>query len=107
MKKYFQGFISATSEKEAHKILVELLENRLVGGGQIIAGESNHWWQGEIERLPYWTIMVFTKPANVDEIIEIVEEISKDDVPGITFLTISRGNKNFLAWVEEETKGGK
>lgn len=101
---HYQGFISATSIEEAHRILDELLDKKLVAGGHILAGESNHHWKGEIERLSYWTIIVFTKPKNTDAIIEVVERQSKDDTPGVTFIKIEKANKNFLNWIEECTK---
>jgi len=103
---YYQGFISATSKEEAKQIVDELLDKRFIAGGQILAGESNHHWQGDIERLPYWTIMIFTKPDCVDAIIETVERLSKDDTPGVTFVKIERGNKGFLDWIDENTNQG-
>lgn len=101
---YYQGFVSATSDEEAHKILGELLEKRLVAGGQILEGESNHHWKGEIEKLPYWTVIIFTKPECSDEIIEIVERISNDEIPGVTFVKIEKGNVKFLDWIKESAK---
>lgn len=101
---YYQGFISATSKEEAKQIVDELLDKHFIAGGQILEGESNHHWQGDIERLPYWTIIVFTKPDLVDGIIETVEHLSKDDIPGLTFVKIDRGNERFLDWIEEHTK---
>ena len=98
---YYQGFISATSEKEAHAILDEFLAKHFVAGGHIISGESNHWWQGDIERLPYWSIMIFTKPKNADDIIGVVERLSKDDSPVVSFIKIEKMNQKGLDWIEE------
>lgn len=93
--------ISAVSYKEAEFILKSLLDKKLVAGGSIFAGNSFHWWQNEIETGDYCTIVAFTKAIKNKEIIKLVESISADEIPGITFYNIDGGNTNFLNWIKK------
>lgn len=103
-KKYYRAWISATSQQEAEKILDLLLEQKLVAGGLITKGVSHHWWQGKIDKEPYWNISAFTLKKHRDEIIKLVKANSKDETPVISFHKIDYGNQDFLAWIEKNTK---
>jgi periplasmic divalent cation tolerance protein len=101
--KHYRSLISATSKEEAQTILKLLLNNKLVAGGLITSGLSNHWWKGKIDEEIYYNISAFTTDKHKEEIIKKVEEIHSDEVPGIVFFEIDDGNKSFLAWIEENT----
>ncbi len=98
---YFRALISATSEEEATAILDSLLEKHLVAGGLITDGFSNHWWEGKIDREKYYNISSFTISKNRDEIIKIVESLSRDDTPIIAFFKIDSASEKTFQWVEE------
>ena len=101
---YLRGLISATSEDEARRILRELLNGHLVAGGHITHGPSDFWWQGKIDEELYYNISVFTTSRHKVKIIEIVEKLSKDDTPVITFYKIDDASKKTLLWIDEKTK---
>lgn len=103
-KEYFRVLISATSKAEAARLLKILVENKLIAGGLITNGLSNHWWEGKIDEEIYYNISAFTVSENKDKIIKEVEKIHRDDVPIIAFFKIDYGNEKFLKWVDENTK---
>ncbi len=100
---HYKGLISCPIKEEAEKILAILLEQKLAAGGFITDGISNHWWQGKIDKEPYWNISIFTIKKHFDKIINIVEKESTDDTPGVTFYKIDYGNKKFLDWITLNT----
>lgn len=102
--RHYRVIISATSKEEAETIIELLLKNRLIAGGHITSNQSHHWWNGKIDREEYFSISCFTIDQNKDKIIEIVENNSKDEVPGVIFFKIDYGNEKFLNWIEENTK---
>ena len=101
---YFRGIISATSEEEAQQILNMLLEKKLIAGGLISNGMSNHWWEGKIDKEIYYNISVFTISENKEKIVDLVEKNSKDNTPGVIFFKIDYANDKFLRWISENTK---
>ena len=103
MTDYYRGIISATSESEAKEILKRLVNDKLIAGGLISHGISNHWWEGRIDEETYYNVSVFTLPKHRDKIIEIAEILSKDDTPGVVFFKIEYGNSKFLKWIEDNT----
>jgi periplasmic divalent cation tolerance protein len=103
-KKYYKILIAVPREKEAQDITQELLEKKLIAGGYITKGLSMHWWKDKINKEDYWSIRVYSVISNKDEIIEVVKEMSSDEVPGIIFFKIDDGNQDFLDWIGENIK---
>ena len=81
-------------------MLNTLLEKKLVTGGQVIEAPARFLWKGKILDLNYFTITSFTLEKHKNSIIEVVESISEEDVPMITF-TPFEGNQKLLDWIEE------
>jgi len=104
MEEFYQVLISATSKEEAKQILKTLVESKLIAGGLITQGLSNHWWKGKIDEEIYYNLSAFTISKNKDKIIEAVEKIHQDETPIIAFFKIDYGNKKFLDWIEESVQ---
>ena len=101
---FYHAIISATSKREAETILGTLLRKRLVSGGLITSGKSMHWWKGKIDVEPYWNISAFTVKKHQNTVITEVRKLHKDETPIISFFKIDYGNRDFLAWIIENTK---
>ena len=106
-KEYYKILIAVPQEKEAQDITQKLLEKKLIACGFITKGLSMHWWKGKIDKENYWSIRVYSIMENKDKIIEVVKEISSEEVPGITFFKIDDGNQDFFDWIEESIKNVK
>jgi len=104
VKKYFKVELSAVSEKEAGVFLDTLLQEHFIAGGHIFSGETKHWWKGNVDKGQYYYVSGYTTQKHKDSIIKMIEELSEEDVPGVVFFEIADANKNFLTWIEENTR---
>jgi len=68
-----------------------------------LSGFTQYHWKGEIEEARYWRLEVFCPAERKDDIIELVESQSSEEVPAIAFTEID-GNQDFLDWIEENTR---
>lgn len=97
----YKLLISATSKKEAKKILKNLLEKRLIAGGLIWKGKATFYQNDKIKKKKYFPIFSYTLGDNKEKIIEIVRNISKDFAPCISFFEINHTNEEFANWIDE------
>jgi periplasmic divalent cation tolerance protein len=49
-------------------------------------------------------MLVKTKEELVEEVVKRVKELHSYEVPGVVCLDGEKGNKEFLEWVEKETR---
>ncbi len=101
MGKFRRILISATSKKEADKILDALLKQKLIAGGLITKGVSRYFWKGQIEEKEYYNISAFSLSRNKRTIIALVEKGHSDATPIVAFTEID-GNRKFLEWISKE-----
>ncbi|MBI2083672.1 MAG: divalent-cation tolerance protein CutA [Deltaproteobacteria bacterium] len=104
MTDYYRVLINATTKDEAKKILRHLLEKHLVAGGMITEGESQYWWNHQVEEKIYYNLSAFTVAMHQKKIIDETRQIHKDETPVIAFFKIDDGNEDFLKWIEENTR---
>ncbi|NGX35732.1 MAG: hypothetical protein K1000chlam1_00565 [Candidatus Anoxychlamydiales bacterium] len=100
-KSRYKILISATSKKEAQKILKNLLEKRLVAGGLIWKGKAIYYLKDKIKKKKFFPIFSYTLDDNKEKIIEIVKNITKDIAPCISFFEINHTNEEFANWIDE------
>lgn len=98
--KYLQVTISAEDKKQAEDILTTLISQKLVTGGQMIQAPARFLWKGEVTDMDYVTITSFTTEKHKKEIMEIVDAISYEEVPMITF-TPFEGNEKLLKYIDK------
>ena len=100
MSKYLQVWISAETKKQADKTLNNLLNKKLVTGGQFIKAPARFLWKGKIVNMNYYSITSFTIEKNKKAIISEVNKTSEEEVPMIQFVEFD-GNRELLKWIEE------
>lgn len=98
--KYLQIAISAETKENADEMLNVLLDKKLVTGGQIIKAPARFLWKGKVVDMDYFTITSFTLDKNKEKITEVIEKVSIEEVPMITFTPFD-GNKKLLNWINE------
>lgn len=103
-KTYFRVLISATSKREAFKILDALTEQKLVAGGLVTSGDSQYWWRGKRVRRNYSNLSLFTMSPHQKRIISAVRKLQRDEVPIIAFFKIDEANLDFLRWIQTSMK---
>ena len=75
-KDFCQVLISATSKREADKIVDTFLKKRLIAGGLIVQGPSKYFWDNEIEEKEYFNISAFSILKNKSKIISEAENLN-------------------------------
>ena len=97
--------MTSPDKEEAKKIARILLEERKVACVSIFPkGESYFWWDGKIDREEEYLLISKTREALFPDLIEMVKKIHSYDVPEIIALPITGGSRDYLDWLEKETK---
>jgi periplasmic divalent cation tolerance protein len=65
---------------------------------------SIYWWEGRVQDDNEAILIAKTKESLVVELIEKVKSMHSYKCPCIVSLPILSGNKQFLKWIEKETK---
>lgn len=88
----------------AHKIQETLLNKRLIAGCQISERESTYWWYGKIEKAYEYHLEMRTKESLFKEIEKEIKCIHDYKVCEISYYQIKGASKEFLTWINNETK---
>ena len=100
---YSLVYITTSKALESKKIAKKLLEEKLAACINIIPTvESIYLWKGEVEQDSESIMVVKTKSTLVEEVIKRVEETHSYEIPCILEITINKGSKNYLEWMESE-----
>ena len=97
---YYQVFISAEQTVQAHRILDALIARQLVFGGPVVGGPAKFLWNFKDSDVPpemrehrlfaleqdYNYIISYTREDLKDELVEIAESASLEEVCMISFL---------------------
>ncbi|MDD5688173.1 MAG: divalent-cation tolerance protein CutA [Elusimicrobia bacterium] len=103
--KYAVVFVTAANDKEAKKIVEDVVKAKLVACANIVGKiNSIYWWQGKKERAPEVLLIMKTKISLAKKLIKKIKMIHSYKVPEIIFLPIIAGNPDYLKWIGEETK---
>ncbi len=90
----------------AEPILKELLDEHLVGCGNLIPGVvSLYWWEDKIERDEEVVMLMETTTERVRQATERLRELHPYDVPKIIVIDPETVNEDYVAWLREVTSG--
>ena len=104
MDKYIIVTTLCNKEKIANKIIDTLLEKRLVAGCQITKVHSKYWWNNKLEECDEYKLEFRTKESLFSEIENEINQIHDYEVAEISYTEICDANKDFLNWIDIETK---
>ncbi|MCK4668427.1 divalent-cation tolerance protein CutA [Candidatus Dependentiae bacterium] len=99
--------ISTTTEKitEAEKIANLLIDSKLAACVQVNGPAITHYiWKGKKERSEEFILFITTKKELFPEIEKVIKEIHAYETPEILIIPIIGGSKEYLDWIEKETK---
>ena len=97
-------FVTSPPEN-APELLRQLVEERLVAGGNILSGvRSIYRWQGEIQDEPESVLLMETSDDQVDAMMKRLSELHPYEVPKILTFRPEDGPDDYLTWVEQETR---
>jgi periplasmic divalent cation tolerance protein len=102
---YIVTFVTASSKKEAEKIVKALLKNKLAACVNVVREiESFFWWRGKIDRAKETLLIIKSKKAKLAGIIKLVKSLHSYEVPEIIALPITGGFKPYLEWIDESVR---
>ena len=104
MDKYIIVTTLCNKKEIANKIIDTLLEKRLVAGTQISKIHSKYWWNNKLEECDEYKLEFRTKESLYNEIENEIKKIHDYKVAEISYYKINSINKDFLDWIEKETK---
>jgi len=66
--------------------------------------ESHYWWRGKIESGAEVLLLLKTTTARLAALEKLITAEHPYDTPEFLVLPLSRGNKRYLAWVEQSVE---
>ncbi len=98
-------YCTAKNPREAEEIAMRLLKERLIGCANIIPKiNSIYRWKNRLQKENEALLIAKTQSKLADKAIERIRAFHSYEVPCILSLKIGKGNKDFLKWLEGETK---
>jgi len=95
--------VTAGTDEEARKIASRLLGQRKAACVNIVTGVSSFfWWQGQLDSAQESLLIIKTRASLLSEVVALVKEIHRYDVPEIIALPIIGGNQDYLDWINAE-----
>ena len=104
MNKYIIVLTTFDNKDIANKIIELLLEKRLVACCQLSNITSSYHWKGKIEHSNEFLVQMKTKKELYKEIEKVILENHNYETPEIISYNITEGYKEYLDWIEKETK---
>lgn len=92
------------NKSEAELVIKKLLENKLVASCQMIESDSKWNWKNEYEESKEYLVFLKTKLSNQEKIYNVIKEQHSYDCFEFAVLLLDSCNKEYLNWIEEETK---
>ncbi len=97
--------VTAPTREEAQKIAHLLLERRKVACVNIVPMvDSIFWWQGQLDSAQEALLLMKTRVALIEGVVELVKQVHSYSTPEVIALPILSGNADYLKWVQEETR---
>lgn len=98
--------ITTTIDDEdiADQITTTLLQNHLVACVQSHTVQSRYHWNNTLETSEEILLQMKTKISLFEEVKVQIEALHSYDLPEIIMTPILDANKNYLEWIEKETK---
>lgn len=97
-------FWTSPSKEEAKRIILELLERRLVACASILGQvESLYRWEGKIEQSDEVKVIFKTKSTHFKAIYTYIVQHGSYSVPEVLQIDIAQGNPDYLSWLSKET----
>ena len=93
--------VTAPDLKVARKLAKAALETRLIACANLIPKlESHYWWGGKIESGVEVLMLLKTTTRRLQALEKVIVANHPYDTPEFIVLPVRRGNKRYLAWLE-------
>ena len=97
-------FTTLHKKSDAVKIGKALLKQRLIACYNLLSIGSSYWWKGKILDDKETLMILKTKEANFAKIEDDIKKHSGYEVPEIVAIKSTRVSKDYLKWINSETR---
>lgn len=105
MTNYALIYVMCSSKEEAEKILLTLLEERLVACGNIYPTVTSYFhWEGKIDKSEETAMILKSKSTLYEEIEKRVCELHSYETPCVIKISADKMPKAYADWLETSTK---
>lgn len=98
-------FITAGSDEEARRIGDALVVRKLAACANLTPVTSIFFWDDAMQDESEILLIVKTRAALFDALMQAVKDLHSYDTPEIIALPIVRGSQDYLDWITAETGG--
>tara|TARA_Y100000310_G_C20581388_1_gene763166 strand:- start:682 stop:981 length:300 start_codon:yes stop_codon:yes gene_type:complete len=96
---YYVVEIGTSRQEERERLASLLLEKKLVVDTFFVEGKSHYLWKGKVEEEQCYRLRCHTHSKHREDIIDLVEKESKEEVPLLSFTQVEPSEK-VKAWIE-------
>lgn len=105
MEKLCIVYIPVSNENEGANIGEKIVTAKLAACANVFSSiRSIYLWEGSLEENNEAVLILKTKESLVQEVENAVKELHSYSCPCIMALPVIHANKEFIEWVERETK---
>ena len=98
-------YVTASSKDEALAIARTVVEERLAACANVFQPiTSVYWWEGKLQEEGETSFILKTRADLVEALTQRVKALHSYTCPCVVALPIAKGNPDFLAWIETETR---
>ncbi len=97
--------VTCPRRAEGEKIARTLVRERLAACANLVGNVTSIFsWKGKIERAREVLLVIKTRRVLFERLKRRVRELHSYTVPEIIALQVRAGNREYLAWLEKETR---
>jgi periplasmic divalent cation tolerance protein len=105
MGEYILVLTTVPDEKTAQDIAKRLVQKKLAACVTVsAASQSFYWWEKKISQGQEFMLFIKTKASLYEKLEESIKSLHPYSVPEIIALPLSKGNREYLDWLDKETK---
>ena len=107
MNNYIMIEIAFGSKKEVDESVKVLLDNKLVASTQVFTSESTWNYKGKRTSRKEFILLLKTKKELINDIYNVIKDIHSYEVFEFAIFNLSSPSKEYLDWINDETKSNK
>ncbi len=96
-------YTTVASQEDAQNVAKELIQRKLIACANAFKMRSTYCWEGEITSEKEVAVLLKTKKALVDDVIDVLTEIHPYELPCALELPIKNGSRPYLNWIDSQT----
>jgi periplasmic divalent cation tolerance protein len=98
---------TCSSENEAEKIAMLLLEERLAACVSVVpVSRSYYWWEGAIQSSAEQLLVVKSSAGLFSQVEQAIRKIHSYEVPELLALPVLDGSVDYLKWLRTQLREG-